>query len=247
MNLSMQTPGKAGGYREIFAWIADGIRSGRWRPGDRLPTEAELVCQFRVSRMTVSRALTDLAGLRLVERRRGAGSFVAESGGAVPLFAARDVAEELRTTREGFSVQVLLRASEPWPAAHRHAGAPARCVHSVLVYATLEGPVQAEERWVNPAEVPAYATADLAHTSTFSLLAAVRADEIETRLTATRPSTVDARRLACSRAQPCWMLERTSWRAAVLVSHSRIVSRGDRYVLRDQVKRERSPHPGRAV
>lgn len=233
----MGNPRPQVGYREIFAWIADGIRSGRWRPGDRLPTEAELVRHFRVSRMTVSRALTDLAGLRLVDRRRGAGSFVAESGGSVPLFAARDVAEELRATRDGFSVQVLVHCAEAWPEMHRQAGAPGKCVHSLLVYSTSEGPVQAEERWVNPAEVPAYARADLTRTSSFSLLAAVRSNEIETRLTAARPGKRDAHLLACSASQPCWILERTSWRTRVLISHSRIVSRGDRYVLRDRVVR----------
>lgn len=236
----MQRSGKArphAGYREIYAWIADGIRTGRWRPGDRLPTEAELVRHFRVSRMTVSRALTDLAGLRLVDRRRGAGSFVAESGGSVPLFAARDVAEELRATRDGFSVQVVVHQAEPWPEAHRHAGAPDGCIHSLLVYSTSDGPVQAEERWVNPAEVPAYAGADLTRTSSFSLLAAVRANEIETRLTAARPGPADASLLACDAGQPCWVLDRTSWHALVLVSHSRIVSRGDRHVLQDRVIR----------
>lgn len=236
----MQRPGNPRphvGYREIFAWIADGIRTGRWRPGDRLPTEAELVRHFQVSRMTVSRALTDLAGLRLVDRRRGAGSFVAESGGSIPLFAARDVAEELRATRDGFSVQVLIHRAEAWPKASRHPDAPGECIHSLLVYSTSEGPVQAEERWVNPAEVPAYAGADLTRTSSFSLLAAVRANEIETQLTAALPAREDAHLLACSAGQPCWILERTSWRTRVLVSHSRIVSRGDRHVLRDRVTR----------
>ena len=225
------------GYREIFATIAEGIRSGRLRPGDRLPTEAELVRRYAVSRATVSRALTELAGLRLVERRRGAGSFVAESGGTVPLFAARDVAAELRATRDGFSVMVLLHAAKPWPATLRFTGAPAIGSHSLLLYGAAEGPVQLEERWVNTVLAPRYACADLSEVSSFSLLRDIRLDEIETRLTATRPTRGEARLLACGRSQPCCVLERTCWQGKTLVAHSRIVSRGDRYVLQDRLRR----------
>ena len=52
------------------------LRSGRLRPGERIPTEAELGKLFGVSRITVARAVRDLEAAGIVERRRGAGSFV---------------------------------------------------------------------------------------------------------------------------------------------------------------------------
>jgi GntR family transcriptional regulator of arabinose operon len=63
-------------HGEVYAALLRQLREGRWKPGDRIPTEAELVGQFGVSRITVVRAVRDLEARGLVERRRGAGTFV---------------------------------------------------------------------------------------------------------------------------------------------------------------------------
>lgn len=52
------------------------IAAGRYAPGDRLPTEAQLSLRFGVNRHTVRRALAALADAGLVHARRGAGVFV---------------------------------------------------------------------------------------------------------------------------------------------------------------------------
>ena len=65
----------------IWQAIADTLRreiaQGHYRPGDRLPTEAELAARFAVNRHTVRRGLSALAEAGLVHPRRGAGVFVA--------------------------------------------------------------------------------------------------------------------------------------------------------------------------
>ncbi|GIP00558.1 arabinose metabolism transcriptional repressor [Paenibacillus lautus] len=48
------------------------------KPGDRIPTEKELMDQFHVSKITVANALTGLANEKLIARVPGKGSFVAE-------------------------------------------------------------------------------------------------------------------------------------------------------------------------
>ncbi|SNT19647.1 phosphonate metabolism transcriptional regulator PhnF [Antarctobacter heliothermus] len=53
------------------------IAAGRHRPGDKLPTEADLSARFGVNRHTVRRALQAMAERGLVHTRRGAGVFVA--------------------------------------------------------------------------------------------------------------------------------------------------------------------------
>ena len=63
-------------YREIFEKLQGDISSGRYKPGGRLPSEAELVRRFGVSRMTVFRAMRELQSLGIVTRRVGSGTYV---------------------------------------------------------------------------------------------------------------------------------------------------------------------------
>ena len=57
--------------------LAGDIRRGGLRPGDKLPTEAQAVKRFRVSRTVVREALSRLQAAGLVETRHGVGTFVA--------------------------------------------------------------------------------------------------------------------------------------------------------------------------
>jgi DNA-binding LacI/PurR family transcriptional regulator len=63
-------------YRTVFNALKGDIQAGRFKPGDRLPSEANLERQFGASRITVGRAVRDLQQAGLVERRAGSGSFV---------------------------------------------------------------------------------------------------------------------------------------------------------------------------
>jgi DNA-binding LacI/PurR family transcriptional regulator len=63
-------------HRHVYGVLERQIRSGRFKRGDRLPSEAELVAQFGASRITVGRAVRDLQLAGLVERRAGSGTYV---------------------------------------------------------------------------------------------------------------------------------------------------------------------------
>ena len=65
-------------YKQIVRALSDSIANGTYRPGDKLPTEAELIEQFGVSRITVRSAIKEMEDAWLVERARGKGTFVAE-------------------------------------------------------------------------------------------------------------------------------------------------------------------------
>ncbi|WP_411285591.1 GntR family transcriptional regulator [Lapillicoccus sp.] len=54
------------------------IRAKEWGPGQQLPTEAELVVRYGISRATVRQAIKDLEGQGLVVVQRGRGTFMAE-------------------------------------------------------------------------------------------------------------------------------------------------------------------------
>lgn len=65
-------------YEEIYAQLAEEIRSGQRAPGERVETERELAQKHHVSRITSKRALNMLAEEGLVVRRRGLGTFVTD-------------------------------------------------------------------------------------------------------------------------------------------------------------------------
>lgn len=62
---------------EVVERIATEIRNGRFAPGDRLPTEAELVAAMGVSRTVLREAVAALKADGLVVTRQGLGAFVA--------------------------------------------------------------------------------------------------------------------------------------------------------------------------
>lgn len=61
--------------QEIVAALAGNIRDGLIKPGDKLPTESEIMVRFDVSRTVVREALSKLQASRLVETRHGIGTF----------------------------------------------------------------------------------------------------------------------------------------------------------------------------
>jgi GntR family transcriptional regulator of arabinose operon len=63
-------------YRQVYSTLRGQIQSGRLKPGQRLPSEAELVRTYGTSRITVGRAVRELQVAGLVERRVGSGTYV---------------------------------------------------------------------------------------------------------------------------------------------------------------------------
>lgn len=74
-------------WRSIAATLQAELAQGLYRPGDRLPTEAELAARFGVNRHTVRHGLAPLIEAGLLHSRRGAGVFVAARPTDYPLGA----------------------------------------------------------------------------------------------------------------------------------------------------------------
>jgi GntR family transcriptional regulator len=65
-------------YFQLSQHLRDRIRTGEFDKQVALPTEDQLCEQYGVSRTTVRQAMNDLTAQRLIVRRRGLGTFVAE-------------------------------------------------------------------------------------------------------------------------------------------------------------------------
>ena len=63
-------------YQQIKALITRSLQDGEWKPGELIPSEAELAARYGVSQGTVRKAIDELAADNLLMRRQGRGTFV---------------------------------------------------------------------------------------------------------------------------------------------------------------------------
>jgi GntR family transcriptional repressor for pyruvate dehydrogenase complex len=69
---------------QVRKQLEDAIRRADYRPGDKLPSERELVEMLGVSRVSVREAICSLEAIGLVEVRHGTGTIVLEQTGREP-------------------------------------------------------------------------------------------------------------------------------------------------------------------
>jgi len=102
-------------YQQVYRQLRDAILNGLHPDGDELPSEQALERRFGVSRITVRRALEELARLGLVERRQGRTTRVCRRPHTLPL--AADAEGELRNTLAiGLETDVEVIACDRLPA-----------------------------------------------------------------------------------------------------------------------------------
>lgn len=67
-------------YEQLKNAIIEDIQAQIYKPGDRMPSEAELEEVYQVSRITVRRAVKELCEEKILVRRQGKGTFVLSTG-----------------------------------------------------------------------------------------------------------------------------------------------------------------------
>ena len=225
-------------YEQVKEWIRGHIASGEWRPGDPVPSEAALMHTFAVSRMTVNRALRELAVEGLVDRVQGSGTRVAQLHRISSRLAIRDIHEEVAERGHVHTARVLLAAREK-------AGAElarvmglrtgAAIFHSILIHMENGVPIQYEDRYVNPAAAPDYLETDFTQTSpTLHLLRQAPLTEASYSIEACLPSAAEAKELGIKRGEPCLVMRRRTVSGAHVASVARLVYPGTRYSFAGQ-------------
>lgn len=105
-------------YHQIYLVLREKIRSGEFPAQSVMPGEQELARLFNVSRITVKRALNELAAHDLVTRHRGRGTLVTASATLPQVHGSFDnLIDSLKTLGLETQVQVLELAEMPAPAA----------------------------------------------------------------------------------------------------------------------------------
>lgn len=107
-------------HHQVFLALRDQILDGRHPSGSALPTEAAMCVEFGVSRITVRRALADLADVGFVDRRQGRRTIVLER--RTPKVERHDITlmGGLRKVGRGTQVKVIeVRTDMPPDAVRR--------------------------------------------------------------------------------------------------------------------------------
>ena len=63
-------------YEQVAEFLKRDIENGVYNATGKIPTEAELAEQYKVSRITIRKAMDNLVGDGLVEKKQGKGTFI---------------------------------------------------------------------------------------------------------------------------------------------------------------------------
>ncbi|MCG2592524.1 histidine utilization repressor [Ramlibacter sp. XY19] len=226
---------EAPAYEQVKNWVRQHIASGAWRPGDAVPSEAALMEQFAISRMTANRALRELAAEGLVTRVQGSGTRVAELHRISSRLVIRDIHEEVAERGHVHTARVLLAAEEKAGAELAEAFGlrkGARLFHTVLVHAENGVAIQYEDRWVNPAAAPDYLRTDFTQVSpTLHLLEHAPLTEASYCIEACLPTPQEAKELGIKRGEPCLSMKRRTVSGGNVASVARLLYPGTRYSI----------------
>jgi GntR family transcriptional regulator len=176
-------------HRQLFLVLHDEIDRGLIAPGDPLPTEQTLCDQFGVSRITVRRALADLAEQGYIDRRQGVGSFVREHDPSDPSTAGGSYMDELRQTQFETAVDVVeLEARRPPRTVGDALGTSAALLHIVRVRRQRRTgePLIVSEAWLPPELADTLTEPALLRAPLYELLAdaGVIVDRVQHEITA---------------------------------------------------------------
>ncbi len=209
-------------YLKLKRHILGRIAAGEWAPHDRIPSEGELTREFGLSRMTVNRALRELAASGAITRVQGVGSFVAGAKAESTVVEVRGIRDEIESRGQAHRARVLsLRKTTADTELAEAFGIRrgASLYYSRLLHWADDVIVQLEERHVLPAAAPDYLAQDFTRTTPHHYLSReAPLEQAEHVIEAALADAEIARRLALDLPAALLILRRRTW------SHGRVVS-----------------------
>jgi GntR family histidine utilization transcriptional repressor len=227
-------------YLDVKAVILGQIRGGELRPGDTVPGEAALAGEFGCARVTVNRALRELAEAGVVERRRRAGTRVLAATPRDAELEVPSVRAEIEATGAEYRYELLGRRVAAPPGEVRAAlglGARARALHLRCRHWAGDTAHQSEDRWINLEVVPAAREADFAATGPNDwLIRAMPLSRVEHVFSAANASEAEAALLGLTPGDAVFVTERRTWIDGRAITRARLVHPGatHRLVARTQ-------------
>jgi GntR family histidine utilization transcriptional repressor len=191
------------------------IRSRQWKPGDLIPNEADLATEFGCARTTVNRALRELAGSGLVERRRKSGTRVALHPVGKAVIEIPVIRQDIEGSGQRYDYALLSHTITPPPPRIAYAlglGDVTRTLHLTAIHLADGAPYVLEDRWINLSAVPQAEHHDFTRKSANEwLLETVPVARGELAISAQPCGAEEARALDLAVGTPLLTLERSTW------------------------------------
>jgi GntR family transcriptional regulator, histidine utilization repressor len=224
-------------YEQLKQHVLQNIRSGAWRAGERVPSEHDLVREFKVSRMTANRALRELMRSGVLARVAGVGTFVGDFKAAAHPLQIRNIAEEIRNRGHRHRARcVTLECVRPSQTVRSRLGISVpmgEVFHSLVVHFENDAVLQVEDRYVNPALAPGYLAADFtALTPHEYLMEAAPLQRVEHVVRAMLPVARIRALLRLGASEPALLIERVTWSCEARASFALLYHPGSRFELR---------------
>lgn len=228
-------------HRRIYADLEGLILSGELSPGDRIPFEHELTERYGCSRMTVSKAISELAGRGLVTRRRRAGTFVAQPKAHAAVLAIPDLRAEVIERGQAYGYVLLERIErEPDGEDEVELASGGLLLDLTCLHSADGAPLALEHRLIALGAAPQAIDVDFHMVPPGSwLLDSAPWTEAENRISAIAADARAARLLELKPGAACLCVERRTWRDGQGVTRVWQTFPGDRY---DLVARFSSAH-----
>ena len=254
-NMALPATGALAPFAKVKQFLKAELVAGRWLPGALMPSEAELVAQFKVSRMTVNRALRELQAEGMVERVQGVGTFAAQPHKVASTLSIRDLHQEIEARGHTHHSVVHLATATPATsdlALQLGVSEGDAVFHTLIVHFEHGMALQCEDRYVNPDCAPDYLKQDFTQiTPTRYLLQVSPYVDAQYSIEAASASADEAKVLGIDAGAPCLVVVRRATRlrakgtdggAADMMAKrqtegitiARLVHPGSRYTLQGQ-------------
>lgn len=221
--------------QRILAAITEKIVSGDWPPGHRIPFEHELAVEYRCSRMTVNKAMTQLARSGLIERRRRSGSFVAQPRSQAAVLEIHDIRTEVQALGRPYGYQLVercLRRAAPADQAFLDVAVGSGIIELSCKHFAGRRPFCLEERLISLGAVPEAAEESFTDIAPGPwLLSRVPWSAAEHTIRALPAETATAAALDIAKGSACLVVERRTWSNDEPVTFVRLTYAGDSHSL----------------
>jgi GntR family histidine utilization transcriptional repressor len=222
-------------YKQIRLDIERRILTGEWPPGHRIPFEHELMARYSCSRMTVSKALSELAQADLIERRRRAGTFVRRPKFLSAVLKISDIRAEITVLGRSYGYELIKcsrRAANATDRTRLGVGKTGTVIAIACRHSADDVPFAIEDRLIDLDAVPEAATADFAREPPGSwLLHHVPWTEAEHAISAISADDDAAAALDIAIGAPCLVIDRHTWRSARPLTAVRLIYPGESHKL----------------